>query len=250
MGCGYSNSCIFLVSVVMVSSAPSCLFERKVGVPLRSDSTSTVDSTTDNVLHSPALSKSSSSTVSFENNAMKRQLYKTKICRHNLIGRCKYNDNCFFAHSAQQIVPRIDFRKTKLCSKANCHDFHCLYAHNVEEIRDPYAPLCPDWVGKGVCSNGTGCKYSHNLTHLEELALTSTTNPPSSRKASTASSSPVEMPTNGLLSTPDDHLSESYSSTGGSTPELEDTAEDMSAEDLVMALVQMLSVGGPRTSPN
>ena len=104
--------------------------------PMRSDSTSTVDS---------IVNASADETV-FENNAMKRQLFKTKICRHHLIGRCKYSENCFFAHSVDQIARRIDFRRTKLCSKSNCRDANCLYAHSVDEIRDPYADVCESWV--------------------------------------------------------------------------------------------------------
>lgn len=243
------------VSVMKTVGKSSLLNERKVGVPLRSDSTSTTDSDLLNdhrgINSSPMSKSSAASSIAFENNAMKRQLFKTKICRHNLIGRCKYNENCFFAHAAEQIVPRIDFRKTKLCSKTNCHDPNCLYAHNADEIRDPYAPLCPDWATKGACGNGTACKFSHNLTHLEELALTSSTTRKHNKSPSDDNNASNR---DGLLTPPgsDEHL-ESYSSGmsttgGGSTPQLDtESSEELSAEELVKALVQMLSAGGNTT---
>lgn len=227
------------------------LNERKTVAPSRSDSTSTVDSFGFDMRGSSPLSEDAASNTPFENNAMKRQLYKTKICRHNLVGRCKYNENCFFAHAADQIVPRIDFRKTKLCSKANCNDSDCLYAHSVVEIRDPYAPLCPEWSSSGKCKNGSACKLSHNLTHVEELALTAR------GKISKHQTPKLYQPSR--ETTPATNCGESLSSSGlltppslaspPPTPMLFETTgtPDLSTEDLVRALMEMLS--GESISP-
>ena len=207
--------------------------------PMRSDSTSTVDS---------IVNASADETV-FENNAMKRQLFKTKICRHHLIGRCKYSENCFFAHSVDQIARRIDFRRTKLCSKSNCRDANCLYAHSVDEIRDPYADVCESWVRTGSCSLGNSCKFSHNLTHLEEMAIATGIKEPTRQSSSSTTtagnSSKKESCSNsrtdgGCLQTP----------TARETPSpevlLSGTTNEPSAEELVQALLQMLS-GSPNT---
>jgi hypothetical protein len=221
--------------------------------PMRSDSTSTVDSLNGD--------GSASGTCSFENNAMKRQLYKTKICRHNLIGRCKYNDNCYFAHSVDQIARRIDFRRTKLCSKSNCKDPNCLYAHSVDEIRDPYADICPNWIN-GSCVAGNACKLSHNLTHLEEMAVASGIKNSSSggavntsRRKSSASISPMKL-NSGTSAV---GVANSSASTGANRPGNSNvvpqsgiltptTACDTpspngepTAEELVQALIRMLS---------
>lgn len=194
--------------------------------PMRSDSTSTVDS----------VNASVDDTV-FENNAMKRQLFKTKICRHHLIGRCKYSENCFFAHSVDQIARRIDFRRTKLCSKSNCRDSNCLYAHSVDEIRDPYADVCQNWINTGSCSLGNSCKFSHNLTHLEEMAIATGIKEPTrqSSNSSIAKKDSVILPrSEGGLQTP--------TACETPSPVLQNSlSSEPTAEELVQALIQMLS---------
>ena len=201
--------------------------------PMRSDSTSTVDSI------NASVDAADSAVTVFENNAMKRQLFKTKICRHHLIGRCKYSENCFFAHSVDQITRRIDFRRTKLCSKSNCRDSNCLYAHSVDEIRDPYADVCQNWINSGSCPHGNACKFSHNLTHLEETAIANGIKDPSHRQPSSSNRESLGI---GGLQTP----------TACETPSpVEPTpgACEPSAEELVQALIQMLSTS-PTTLPS
>ena len=105
-----------------------------------------------------------------EGNVMKAQLFKTKVCRHYLSGRCKYGSGCTFAHSAVELQTRPDFRRTKLCSKLNCGDGICGYAHTMDEIRDAYDVICPAWLAAS-CTNGQACPLSHNATHIEELAV-------------------------------------------------------------------------------
>ena len=120
--------------------------------PMRSDSTSTVES----------------ESVTF--NAMKQQLFKTKMCRHFLNGRCKYSENCTFSHDKAELTIRTDFAKTKLCKKPGCVDPVCGYAHSSDELRVPTAHLCPFLIRDGKCTK-TECKFSHNTTYFDELAI-------------------------------------------------------------------------------
>ena len=145
--------CVYRVAMEQTSFLPV-----KHAQTRRSDSTSTVDTV------------SQFSDPSFEFNAMKRQLFKTKVCRHFLSGKCKYNSSCTFAHSKVDLKLPPDFRKSRLCQKGNCNDSSCQYAHSSGEIRDTYSEMCPHWL-KGSCPFGSSCKLSHNLTHLEELAI-------------------------------------------------------------------------------
>jgi hypothetical protein len=165
--------------------------------PARSDSTSTFDSD------------------SFSFNAMKQQLFKTKMCRHFINGRCKYSEKCTFSHDQSELTVRTDFAKTKLCKKVSCVDPNCGYAHSVEELRVPTASLCPQTIQKGKCSD-PACMFSHNTTYFDELAV--------ARKAS-KDSTKIESP--------------AFSSHDVSTPTM--AAEPLAA-DLVNTLIRMLSM--------
>ena len=125
-----------------------------------------------------------------DNNMMKKQLFKTKVCRHFLSGRCKYGQQCTFAHNSNELCSRPDFRRTKLCSKSDCKDPSCQYAHASNEVRDPYDVICPAWLA-GNCPNGLSCPLSHNSTHLEELAVAYRMDTTSSSCSSSLSTTPA-----------------------------------------------------------
>ena len=172
---------------------------------MRSDSTSTVDSETGVV----------------EFNAMKRQLFKTKMCRHFLNGKCKYNADCTFSHDRSELLVRKDMAKTKLCKKPNCSDSACTYAHSLDEIRYATDDMCANLIRRGECSDAAACPYSHNMTYLEELAVASRGKTATARRTpSTQAVSPA-------------------SSSGISTPTV---TTEASANELVHALIQMLSI--------
>ena len=177
--------------------------------PMRSDSTSTVDS----------------DTAPF--NAMKQQLFKTKMCRHFLNGRCKYSVKCTFSHDQRELTIRNDFAKTKLCKKLNCSDLSCGYAHSVSELRVPTAALCPSVASNQPCQDRS-CKYSHNTTYFEELQI--------ANRALQVGSEPTP-------STPTLDSTESYS--GLSTPS---AISEPLAADLVQALIHMLSMAKPEAT--
>ena len=185
--------------------SPSASFNSVKMAPSRSGSTSTVDT----VVTSSGL---------LEFNAMKRQLFKTKMCRHFLNGKCKYNDDCTFSHDKSELVVRKDMAKTKLCKKTNCTDTHCSYAHSFAEIRSATDQLCPCWLRNGSCPQGNNCKFSHNSTYLEELAVASKT-----KQALVAPS---------------------VSGSRSSTPEITTptVTSDDTAADLVQTLINLLSV--------
>lgn len=174
--------------------------------PMRSDSTSTVDS----------------DTAPF--NAMKQQLFKTKMCRHFLNGRCKYSEKCTFSHDHRELTVRNDFAKTKLCKKLNCSDLSCGYAHSVSELRVPTAALCPTVASNQPCRDRS-CKFSHNTTYFEELQV--------ANRALQGGAEPNP-------STPTIETAESYS--GLSTPS---AISEPLAADLVQALIHMLSMAKP-----
>lgn len=180
-----------------------------IGGPSRSGSTSTVDT----VLGSTAS----------EFNAMKRQLFKTKMCRHFLNGKCKYNEECTFSHDTSELLIRKDMAKTKLCKKSNCIDTNCSYAHSFAEIRAATDQLCPSWLRKGSCIEGSRCRFSHNSTYLEELAVASK---PKSGHA--------------LF---DRNTSWSVTGSRSTSPEINTptVSTDASAADLVQTLINLLS---------
>ena len=169
--------------------------------PTRSDSTSTVDSD------------------SFSFNAMKQQLFKTKMCRHFINGRCKYSEKCTFSHDQAELAVRTDFAKSKLCKKTSCVDPACGYAHSVDELRVPTASLCPRTINKGICSD-PACKFSHNTTYFDELAL--------AKRVNAGKESPV--PT---------IVSPASSDHDVSTPTM---VPEPLAADLVNTLIRMLSM--------
>jgi hypothetical protein len=177
------------------------------GAPTRSDSTSTVDSADGSCM--------------VEFNAMKRQLFKTKMCRHFLTGKCKYNTDCTFSHDRSELLVRKDMAKTKLCKKAHCTDLSCTYAHSIEEIRYATDDICPNLTHRGVCPGAPACPYSHNLTYLEELEVAIKVKSPDMQRAPSA------------------HGRSPASSSGILTPTM---TTEASANDLVQALIEMLTL--------
>ena len=70
-----------------------------------------------------------------EENRIKKKLFKTKVCKHFLKGRCLYGDDCTFAHFSEEIQLRPNLHKTKMCAKNDCKDAACPYAHSSNELR-------------------------------------------------------------------------------------------------------------------
>ncbi|KAF4718025.1 hypothetical protein FOZ63_031473, partial [Perkinsus olseni] len=69
---------------------------------------------------------------------VKDRLFKTKVCRYFIKGRCKYGDKCTYAHSADEVQAIPDLHKTRTCYKINCTNQSCPFAHSIYELRDPF----------------------------------------------------------------------------------------------------------------
>merc|ERR1719343_1648642 len=68
------------------------------------------------------------------------QFVKTKLCRFNSMGMCRYGEECPFAHSDEDLSSSPDLTKTSLCTKwqTGCCPLpseSCPYAHGEEELR-------------------------------------------------------------------------------------------------------------------
>lgn len=47
--------------------------------------------------------------------SLQKRISKTKLCIHNLRGRCLREDTCAFAHSLDELRDRPNLEKTRLC---------------------------------------------------------------------------------------------------------------------------------------
>mmetsp|Transcript_16578 Transcript_16578/g.31319 ORF Transcript_16578/g.31319 Transcript_16578/m.31319 type:complete len:288 (+) Transcript_16578:64-927(+) len=68
------------------------------------------------------------------------QFRKTKMCRFHETGRCRYGDQCPFAHDPSELEELPDLRKTSICKnwQQGCCAFsaeQCSFAHGKEELR-------------------------------------------------------------------------------------------------------------------
>ena len=67
------------------------------------------------------------------------ELSKTRRCQFYLEGRCKYDVECTYAHSTEELreAPK-DLKKTKMCDlfvNGLCLDNKCNFAHDPSELR-------------------------------------------------------------------------------------------------------------------
>ncbi|KAF8821974.1 zinc finger (CCCH type) motif-containing protein [Cardiosporidium cionae] len=101
-------------------------------------------------------------------NTIKMQFYKTKMCPY-LDRKCKHEDNCFFAHTKEELRPLPNLTKTRLCpaflESGKClNGTFCKCAHSMQELRATdwflKTKVCHLWK-KGICSAGENCRYAH-----------------------------------------------------------------------------------------
>lgn len=73
------------------------------------------------------------------NKRIAEALAKTAFCRHHQRGHCRYGDKCSFAHEEEEMMPKPDFFKTKVCSYfllGRCSRNRCKYAHSLNEVQE------------------------------------------------------------------------------------------------------------------
>jgi hypothetical protein len=104
---------------------------------------------------------------------LQRQFAKTKLCRFARTSRCVFGARCSYAHSRQELVHKLDLRKTRLCKNFltnECMDENCNFAHDFSELRSSAhvykTKLCRWW--KGGCKAGNACRFAHDPQELEE----------------------------------------------------------------------------------
>ncbi|KAF4650724.1 hypothetical protein FOZ61_011085 [Perkinsus olseni] len=125
------------------------------------------------VLLSP-IHPSTAGSISQPSQWIRDRLFKTKVCRYFIKGRCKYGDACTYAHWSDELQPRPDLHKTRICNKLDCTAETCPFAHSIYELRDPpmsseLAP-CRAFL-QGRCDD-SACPLAHNKTMIDEIEFT------------------------------------------------------------------------------
>lgn len=100
------------------------------------------------------------------------KMKKTRMCDFHKEGRCKYGEDCAFAHDEQELQSAPDLRKTRLCRSflaGKCDDRDCKFAHGEDELRASdicfKTALCT-WFEKGTCQSGSQCRFAHGEDEL------------------------------------------------------------------------------------
>ena len=86
-------------------------------------------------------------------------------------GVCR--DDCFFAHTQDDLLIQPDLQKTTLCAawlRGECATARCRFAHGVSELRGTAAvyktQLCHWYSSSGQCTRGVGCRHAHGESEL------------------------------------------------------------------------------------
>mmetsp|Transcript_128960 Transcript_128960/g.234297 ORF Transcript_128960/g.234297 Transcript_128960/m.234297 type:complete len:347 (+) Transcript_128960:118-1158(+) len=103
------------------------------------------------------------------------QFNKTKMCKFEVLGRCKKGRECPFAHTSKELKGLPDLRCTKLCKSliltGICADETCNYAHSKDELRSTgtfhKTKLCR-FMQTGHCALGAKCNFAHSSSELRE----------------------------------------------------------------------------------
>lgn len=106
---------------------------------------------------------------------MANQLAKTKFCKHQLRGYCRYEDQCAYAHSADELLPKPNFMKTKICVSflaGTCDNPNCTYAHGVKELvssRSRQSSAISDTASQATASTGISPSQCSSMPAIAQL---------------------------------------------------------------------------------
>jgi len=65
-------------------------------------------------------------------------LQKTTLCKHFPRGRCRFGEQCSFAHDSTDLLQKPNLTKTRLCAHfkaGHCKKDNCTYAHGAAEVQ-------------------------------------------------------------------------------------------------------------------
>eukprot|EP00420_Gonyaulax_spinifera_P036213 CAMPEP_0197883414 /NCGR_PEP_ID=MMETSP1439-20131203/10249_1 /TAXON_ID=66791 /ORGANISM="Gonyaulax spinifera, Strain CCMP409" /LENGTH=163 /DNA_ID=CAMNT_0043503133 /DNA_START=54 /DNA_END=542 /DNA_ORIENTATION=+ len=96
---------------------------------------------------------------------MARQLVKTRFCKHFRRGYCRYQDKCAYAHTSEELMPRPNLMKTKICMSflsGRCSNDECTYAHGLMELRQ-----VPEQAGGDLQSRSLSPPLSQHGGHSQ-----------------------------------------------------------------------------------
>mmetsp|Transcript_65251 Transcript_65251/g.147211 ORF Transcript_65251/g.147211 Transcript_65251/m.147211 type:complete len:396 (-) Transcript_65251:66-1253(-) len=78
----------------------------------------------------------------------RNKFFRTKMCSFQVMGKCRKKGACSFAHTAEEMNPLPDLRRTKLCpiftTMGVCKDSLCPFAHDKDELRIQESKVCED----------------------------------------------------------------------------------------------------------
>eukprot|EP00928_Gymnodinium_smaydae_P084190 TRINITY_DN6744_c0_g1_i1.p1 TRINITY_DN6744_c0_g1~~TRINITY_DN6744_c0_g1_i1.p1 ORF type:complete len:318 (-),score=49.52 TRINITY_DN6744_c0_g1_i1:341-1219(-) len=106
--------------------------------------------------------------------ALQQQYHKTKLCRFNQMGRCYLGENCYFAHTIDDLQSPPSLKKTKLCNnffRHQCTKRDCNYAHGYKELRSTdvmYKTSYCRWFARNACRAGAHCRFAHHAGELRD----------------------------------------------------------------------------------
>lgn len=99
---------------------------------------------------------------------LRKKMYKTKICIHDIKGRCNRGGLCAFAHSLEELRDTPNFFKTRLCrdymTRGRCPNFStCRFAHGEADLRLSVNTDCVGQSGRGQGLDDCGGAVSECL---------------------------------------------------------------------------------------
>lgn len=116
--------------------------------------------------------------------SLQKRISKTKVCIHNLSGRCTRGSKCSFAHSMQELKDPPDLYKTRLCiawtTTGTCpKGDSCRFAHGDTQLRSTpefyKTSLCPYWqtATNSGCAAGDKCRWAHGAHEVRQRGASS-----------------------------------------------------------------------------